>query len=451
MLAAPESLRGKMAKCPGCGNLLSVPTATTAAPAPISTAEPDIFGIGSLAAHDPFAAGAGQLSQPANPLAPNPLQARGPSATADTDSSKLLLIGIGGGAAVLIVLILIVVIALSSGGGQEVAQTEDAPAGSGLATPAPVAATSPAPTSPAPTASAPSPIGPITSPSATAAATPAPRATSPFAVSSKSAAPVSGSPESTSTAPATSASASPAGRKHALAELPAGLVDWHGKSRDKLVGMFGYNPDENPAARLSWMTALLPHLGYQKQYDALARDKLVTDKANLQIAVQVIPEFQNPIEGRTRWEGYPFEGLALTHFAGMSGIEDARNVCAGQLPRTDPRAGVFGYEAVARPDAITDGTSQTIMVIGNGQLASPWIMGGGATIRGARAPYFDPDSGLGTRGLPAGGTLAVMADGSVRQIPANIDAKVFRAMCTIHGAESIDREPAPAFNLEEWK
>jgi hypothetical protein len=24
-------------------------------------------------------------------------------------------------------------------------------------------------------------------------------------------------------------------------------------------------------------------------------------------------------------------------------------------------------------------------------------------------------------------------------------------MCTIHGAESIDREPAPAFNLEEWK
>jgi len=44
-----------------------------------------------------------------------------------------------------------------------------------------------------------------------------------------------------------------------------------------------------------------------------------------------------------------------------------------------------------------------------------------------------------------------MADGSVRQIPGNIDPKVFRAMCTMHGAETVDLQAAPAFNLEEWK
>ena len=72
----------------------------------------------------------------------------------------------------------------------------------------------------------------------------------------------------------------------------------------------------------------------------------------------------------------------------MSGVEDARNVVAAKLPRSDPRAGVFGYDEVARPEQITDGTSQTIMVVGSGALANPWILGGGATIRGAREPLF---------------------------------------------------------------
>ena len=50
-----------------------------------------------------------------------------------------------------------------------------------------------------------------------------------------------------------------------------------------------------------------------------------------------------------------------------------------------------------------------------------------------------------------GGANFCMADGSVRQIPANIEPKVFRAMCTIHGAETVDLQQATPFNLEEWK
>ena len=236
-----------------------------------------------------------------------------------------------------------------------------------------------------------------------------------------------------------------------LSDLPAGVHGWHNDSRGKLLGIFNRKEDQNPNAQLSWMIALLPHLGYQKHYDTLARDKPITEKANLQVGVQTIPEFLNPIEGKSRWSGYPFDGLALTHFAGMSGVEDARNACAGELPRSDPRAGVFGYGDIAKPSEITDGTSQTVMIVGSGPLASPWIMGGGATIRGLREPHFDPISGLGMRGLSSGGTVVAMADGSVRQVPANIDPKVFRAMCTIHGAETVDLQQAPAFNLEEWK
>ena len=117
-----------------------------------------------------------------------------------------------------------------------------------------------------------------------------------------------------------------------------------------------------------------------------------------------------------------------------------------------PGAGVFGYDEVARPEQITDGQSQTIMVAGAGALANPWTFGGGATIRGAREPYFDKSSGLGTKGLPGGGSLVVMADGSVRHVTAKVDPKIFRAMCTIHGNDSVDLEAASQpFDLKTLK
>jgi hypothetical protein len=136
--------------------------------------------------------------------------------------------------------------------------------------------------------------------------------------------------------------------------------------------------------------------------------------------------------------------MALTHFVGMAGVEDARNVVAAKLPRSDSRAGVFGYDEVAKRETITDGTSQTIMIAGAGELANPWVFGGGATIRGAREPLFDKRSGLGTKGVAGGGSVVVMADGSVRHIAADVDPRVFKAMTTIHGAESVDIEQSSA-------
>ena len=108
------------------------------------------------------------------------------------------------------------------------------------------------------------------------------------------------------------------------------------------------------------------------------------------------------------------------------------------MPRTDPRAGIFGYDQVATNDQITDGTSNTIMLIGAGKIVGPWISGGGATVRGARAPYFDDITGFGSAGDPGAGALVAMADGSVKRISKDIDPAVFRALSTIHGAESID-------------
>ena len=206
--------------------------------------------------------------------------------------------------------------------------------------------------------------------------------------------------------------------------------------------------DKLPLDGYSWMVQLLPYLGHEKTYARFDFTKSWTVPKNLVLTSEVIPAFINPADDRTRSKGYPIGGMGLTHYVGMAGIEDARNVVAGELPRSDPRAGVFGYDEVARPEAITDGQSQTIMIIGSGNLAAPWVQGGGATVRGARAPYFDSITGFGTKGLSSAGAQVMMADGSVRALSANIDPSVFKAMCTIHGADSVDLQSVPFFPAE---
>jgi hypothetical protein len=224
----------------------------------------------------------------------------------------------------------------------------------------------------------------------------------------------------------------------AAARLPDGVQSWYEQPGTRLTGLRRAGPSLTPATHFSWMTGLLPFLGHGKVYERLDFNQPPTQAVNMQVGMVLIPEFLNPLDDHQRWKGYPFNGIALTHFAGMSGVEDARNVVAAQLPRSDSRAGVFGYDEVARPEQITDGTSQTIMIVGAGEMSNPWLLGGGGTIRGARQPLFDKTSGLGTKGIAGGGSVVVMADGSVRHVTANVDPRVFQAMCTIHGAESID-------------
>jgi hypothetical protein len=155
-----------------------------------------------------------------------------------------------------------------------------------------------------------------------------------------------------------------------------------------------------------------------------------------------IPEFLNPSDPHKQWTGIFGAGLPLTHFVGISGVRDKLNDNPAQWPRSDPRAGVFGYEQVARPSDITDGLAHTILLIGSGRNPGPWCQGGGSTIRAAGEPFFDKVTGFGSHGLSEPGAYAVMCDGSVRMIPAKIDPKVFRALVTIHGKETVDLKEA---------
>jgi hypothetical protein len=220
--------------------------------------------------------------------------------------------------------------------------------------------------------------------------------------------------------------------------LPEAIAHWHTSAPSPLRGTIKLKDEDIPLEGYSWMCGLLPHLGYQELYEKFKFDETWQRDPNRSLAYTIIPEFLNPADPRQRAEDFRYLNLGLTHFVGMSGVEDARNVVAASLPRSDPRAGVFGYDEIASPSQITDGTSQTVMLVGAGENLLPWVQGGGATIRGVRDKCFDRLTGFGTRGLREPGALVMMADGSARVVSAKIDPGVFRALCTIHGAESVD-------------
>ena len=211
--------------------------------------------------------------------------------------------------------------------------------------------------------------------------------------------------------------------------------DWEKRPGVKMIGAIVPEDEESMLNGFSWMTELLPHMGYQEIYDKIDFEKSWYSSDNFEQSVQVIPEFQNPLDDRRRWEGYPFQGTALTHFAGVSGVARKRTEVAAKLKRSHKQAGVFGYKEILPTSKIGDGASNTIAIIGAGELAGPWAAAGGATIRGARAPYFDEMSGFGTKGSAKPGAVALRADGSASFVSSKIDPKVFAAMCTANGGE----------------
>jgi hypothetical protein len=402
---APDSMRGHMAQCRYCGRTIRVP-------------EPDPLGLGSLLP-----------DAPAAPLATLPPI----SGESEIPWGALTKIGlIGGGIFVLVIAVTMVMnFYRAQPQGRAVATVAaDVPqVGSQRA---PMAPLPPPPSASSVVTTTPS----VPAPPPLPAETPTPGSLAAVQPSSDLVA---------ATAPRASVQgAQPRAASGGVERLPQGASDWHGQSGVRLKGVRPVKPGDPPYTQFSWMTELLPFLGHQQLYQQFDFQKPLTEGKNLQLSSAIVPEFLNPLDDRQRWKGYPLHGMALTHFVGLSGVEDARNVVAAKLPRSDSRAGIFGYDEVARREEITDGTSQTIMIAGAGELANPWVFGGGATIRGAREPLFDKRSGLGTKGVAGGGSVVVMADGSVRHVSAEVDPRVFKAMTTIHGADSVDIEQSSA-------
>lgn len=203
-----------------------------------------------------------------------------------------------------------------------------------------------------------------------------------------------------------------------------------------------------PDQRLSWFVLVLPHVESGPIFGQFNLTRGSDD-----------PQNEKPASTRFRWMVCPSSGESeydndtrtrtwkspspLTHYVGVAGV----GAGAAELPPKHPRAGVFGYDRRTAFADITDGTSNTLLLIETADNPGHWAYGGTATVRA-----FDPNAPpyLGD-GRPFGGwhgvdllgrhrsrtCVVALADGSVRSFTNDTTAAVLEALATIAGKEDL--------------
>ncbi|MDB5311107.1 MAG: hypothetical protein JWO38_5309 [Gemmataceae bacterium] len=222
--------------------------------------------------------------------------------------------------------------------------------------------------------------------------------------------------------------------------FPRGTVDRPASDQTRL------NLPYPPVQRLSFFAELLPHLrGREGIAAALNRgvawyDDSKTSK-NAEAAGAWVPELLVSYYPQSAWRATsplaPEHTFGGTNFVAIAGIgaDAARYEPAN--PAHQKLVGISGYNWGSKVEEVTDGLANTIylMQVPPG-YPRPWAAGGGATVMGlnpqnpmADFKYTRPDG--------KAGTYAIMGDGAVRWIPADIDPKILLAMVTRAGGETI--------------
>jgi len=239
-----------------------------------------------------------------------------------------------------------------------------------------------------------------------------------------------------------------------------------GQACDNYHGAFGHFPAGtvgngafNPEKRLSWLTQLWPGFMQGGTKSLLDETRAWDDSANCP------PRCEHRIDMETaamREELFgelrvflcpanlgraPASLPSPTHYVGIAGLGEH----AAELPVSDPRAGLFGYDRRVSRGDIKDGLATT-MAVAEVIDGGPWTAGGRATIRGllpGDQPYLgergqfsalhrDGYLFLGSRPVV---TNILFADGSARPFTVSVSPGVFEALATIAGGEQVDELP----------
>lgn len=212
-----------------------------------------------------------------------------------------------------------------------------------------------------------------------------------------------------------------------------------GEATNKYADVHGHFPaatqaskDLPPTRRLSWLSEVLPLLAdgtpasatYQALAQELVVDRAWDDPVHAKLAKARLRIFVCPAK--------PNVPLGTTHYVGVAGV----GVEAAELPRSDQRAGMFGYERGVRRPEVTAGISFTMMALETADKNGCWLAGGVPTVRGVDAEveaYCGPGRAFG--GLHAGMTNVLWVDGSVRQVKDDVPGDLLRGQVTIRRVE----------------
>src|SRR4029077_14165528 len=117
-----------------------------------------------------------------------------------------------------------------------------------------------------------------------------------------------------------------------LTRLNKGIHSWESAAKPgELIGLRKISTHPHAAAwgHYSWMTQLLPYVGFDETYRKFDFSHTWTMPYNSPYAAVVVPPFLNPADPRSTWDGLG-GALGAAHFAGMSGIEEGRNMIAAE-------------------------------------------------------------------------------------------------------------------------
>lgn len=178
-------------------------------------------------------------------------------------------------------------------------------------------------------------------------------------------------------------------------------------------------PEMEP--RHGWMTLILPHLADgQVAFKQIDLSKSYSDPANLPAMSQSIPAFLAAGGPMALIQGK----YGPAHFAGVGGL-------LSQPDGSVAHAGIFDVNSETNREDVIDGLSNT-MIAGEVSISYPawgephnWRLIGKGLNR-------DPQGFGNSRHT---GAMFLMADGSVRFLPNNTDAKVLDALSTRDGED----------------
>jgi len=203
------------------------------------------------------------------------------------------------------------------------------------------------------------------------------------------------------------------------------------------------------SANISWTSAILPHLEEKALYDSLSRGVPYTHASNLAAGRTVLPVLLCPSSLReSLWRSsadLPSSSpnlYARTDYGGVNGERALRSPTASN----SPERGVMIVEKNISLSAITDGTSQTIL-LGEAPegIHSLWIsvrnlfdQSAPINTLATYAPqYVFYDFGQEINSYHAGGAFTLFADGSVHFLSETMDNRSLAALCSRSGGEII--------------
>ncbi len=250
-------------------------------------------------------------------------------------------------------------------------------------------------------------------------------------------------------------------RVHALAAALKAYVEQNEKTFPRgiyplAVPVARWGRPWTPDHHLSWLVAVLPFLGeeYKGLHAYIQTKESSHSPDNLRQAATVVPAFLNPQTPRSSWwvrvPSLPDNDLATTQFVGIAGIGlDAARYAADDTEHRD-KLGVFGYERATKLADIPRPGGTIAVAQVPASFKRPWIAGGGATVQGVPEtnsiqPFVSAEHDKKR------GTYVIMADFSVRFVPETIPNDLFKAMCTLKGADPAQVEKETVLIKEPLK